>query len=113
MTARSASPLARGPVVLIAEISPAPERDEEIIAALAEGVERVHGEDPGCLVYALHRDGDRLVMIEKWADEETFTRHRISAAVDALSGALEGLLAEETVLRILAPLPLGLAQGRL
>lgn len=101
-------------VVVIAGITPKPGHLQQVISAFAAGIGRVHRQDVGCDLYALHEDGDRLVMIEKWSSRAAFEAHMDGQAVADLAASLHGLLAEDSVPRLLRPLPHGEdAQGRL
>ena len=52
-------------VVVVATIHPRRNCRDQVIAALEKAVIRVHAEDSGCELYALHENDDQLVMIEK------------------------------------------------
>lgn len=94
-------------VVVVATIHPLPEHREEIIALFEKTIARVHAEDKGCELYAMHQDADTLVMIEKWTSAEALEAHSTSAAMNDMNPAVEGKLAERTQLRIYAPHPAG------
>ncbi|HEX8489158.1 MAG TPA: putative quinol monooxygenase [Propionibacteriaceae bacterium] len=102
------------PVVVTAVFTPRPETFDEVTAALSRAIAEVH-EEPGCLLYAIHRDpDDRIVMIEKWASVESLDAHGTAPAVERLGASLEGLLAEPTVVTRMTPIPAGTeAQGQL
>lgn len=101
-------------VVVVATIQPRSGCRDQVIAALEDAVIRVHAEDGGCELYALHEDGDRLVMIEKWDSPEALTAHGRGAAFTELAGRLEGSLETALDVRVLTPRPVGTqAQGRL
>jgi quinol monooxygenase YgiN len=94
-------------VVVVATISPKPEHADEVRQALLEAVPEVHGE-PGCERYSLHegREGD-LVMVEKWESPEALAEHGKAAALQALSGKLEGKLIGAPSVTVLDALPAG------
>ena len=77
-------------------------------------VEQVHGED-GCELYALHRDDDRLVMIERWASPAALQTHSTaSPALQKLNADLDGKLAAPLDVVVLEPVLGGdLAKGQL
>jgi len=101
-------------VVVVATIQPQSGRRDQVIAALEDAVARVHAEDPGCDLYALHENGDQLVMIEKWASAEALTAHSQSAAFTELAGRLEGNLESGLDIQVLTPRPAGTqVQGQL
>jgi quinol monooxygenase YgiN len=101
-------------VVVVATIQPRSGRRDQVIAALEDAVARVHAEDAGCSLYALHENGDQLVMIEKWASAEDLTAHSRSAAFTELAARLEGNLDTDLDVQVLTPHPAGTqAQGQL
>jgi quinol monooxygenase YgiN len=101
-------------VVVVATIVPLAEHRAEVIAALETTIARVHAEDEGCLLYALHEGPDRLVMIEKWTSAGALASHGRGAAIAELNKALNGKVAGRSDLQILEPHPAGTAgQGTL
>jgi quinol monooxygenase YgiN len=94
-------------VVVVATIRPIPEHRAEVIAALEAVIARVHAEDEGCLLYALHEGADRLVMIEKWSSAEALGQHGRGPALVQLNKALDGLTEGETDVQVLQPHPAG------
>lgn len=97
-------------VVVVATIYPLAEHRAEVLEALAAAIARVHAEDAGCELYALHEGDDRLVMLEKWTSAGALATHSKAAALDELNGRLDGKLAGPTDVRILRPYPAGTAQ---
>jgi quinol monooxygenase YgiN len=95
------------PVVVVATIRPLPERRAEVIAALEAVIARVHAEDEGCLLYALHEGKDRLVMVEKWSSPDALARHGRGAAIAELAQRLDGLVDGAGDIQVLQPLPAG------
>ncbi len=95
------------PVVVTAVFVPSPGKYEEVVQALEPAIAAVH-EEPGCLLYAIHRDpDDTIVMIEKWESEELLDAHGSGPAVAALNASLEGKLAKPVEVTRLVPLPAG------
>jgi quinol monooxygenase YgiN len=77
---------------LVATITAQPGHRDAVIAALQQAVASVQGED-GCEHYALHQDidhPDRLVMLERWRDEDAIAAHGKAPALQALLQALDG-----------------------
>jgi len=72
-------------------------------------VARVHAEDEGCELYALHENDDRFVMLEKWASPEALAAHARSPAFAELASRLEGKLDAELDVQVLQPRPAGTA----
>ena len=101
-------------VVVVATIRPRSGCRDQVTAALEKAVARVHADDPGCELYALHENDDRLVMIEKWASEEALSAHARGAAFAELAGRLEDNLEAALDVQLLSPHPMGTdKQGRL
>lgn len=96
-------------VIVVATAFPIPEHKDEVIAAFEAAIARVHAEEPGCELYALHEGRDRLVMIEKYASEDAVAEHRKGAGLAGLIAALEGKLSSPMDVQILAPHPAGTA----
>jgi len=94
------------PIVVVATITPKPEHTDEVAAAFAEIIPQVHAED-GCELYALHRAGDQLIMIERWASPEALDQHGKGAALAALNPALRGKVTGPAQIVVSHPLPAG------
>ena len=96
-------------IVAIATLTPLPGKVEELVAAMTDLVEKVHANEEGCLLYALHRhpDGQRLVMVEKYTGPDAVKAHRASEHFKAAGAALAGLLAGPPEVLALEPVPLG------
>jgi quinol monooxygenase YgiN len=97
-------------LVVVATLFPHAEHREEVVAAIAEAIARVHAEDAGCQLYALHEGADRLVMIEKWDSEELLNAHLKAPALAELGDRLSGKLASPTDIQLLRPHPAGTPQ---
>ena len=93
-------------VVVTATVHPAEGRLEEVLGIFARHVGAVH-QEPGCELYALHVQGDALVVVEKWADAELLRRHSEGAVLVQLNQELAGLLAAPAEVLVLAPHPAG------
>ncbi len=97
-------------VIVVATAYPAPEHKAEVIAAFEAAIDRVHREEPGCELYALHEGPDgRLVMIEKYASQDAVEQHIKGAGLAGLRAALEGKLAAPMDVQALVPHPAGTA----
>ena len=89
-------------VVVVATISPKPDHVDAVREALLAAVPLVHAE-PGCELYALHEDGGRFVMVERWESPEALKVHGKAEALTTLGGHLAGKLqAAPDVLRLTA-----------
>ncbi|HET9690237.1 MAG TPA: putative quinol monooxygenase [Acidimicrobiales bacterium] len=92
--------------VLVATITPKPDKVDEVVAAFREAVAEVHGEE-GCELYALHRSGDKLVMVEKWASDDALRAHSTGEPYRALGKKLRDLVEGRPELMVLEPVPAG------
>lgn len=97
-------------VVVVATVHPLPEHRAEIVALFEKTIARVHAEDDGCELYALHEDADTLVMIEKWSSAEALEAHSTNAAMTEMNPAVEGKLAARTQVKVYTPHPAGSAE---
>lgn len=95
------------PVVVVATLRPLPDHRAEVIAVLEAVIARVHAEDEGCLLYALHEGPDRLVMVEQWSTAEALARHGRGGAIAELGKRLNGLVEGATEVQVLQPHPAG------
>lgn len=80
------------PIEIVATITAQPGHRDAVIAALRQAVAAVQGED-GCEHYALHQDidhPDRLVMLERWRDEDAIAAHGKAPGLQALLRAIDG-----------------------
>jgi quinol monooxygenase YgiN len=101
-------------VIVIATVVPKAEHRGEVIAAFEAAVARVHAEDPGCEMYALHEAPDELVMIEKWTDRDALDAHGSAEAVTELNRAVAGKLQLPVTVATYTPRPAGTTtQGQL
>ena len=91
--------------VVVATIRPQGGCRDQVVAALENAVTRVHAEDGGCELCALHENDDLLVMIEKWTTPEALAAHTRSAAFAELAGRLKGNLDSDLDVQVLAPAP--------
>jgi quinol monooxygenase YgiN len=96
-------------VIVVATIRPLPDCREAVVAALETAIARVHQDDEGCELYALHEATDRLVVIEKWTSEDALAAHAKGPATTELGAALHGKLDGSVVLQLLEPRPAGSA----
>ena len=95
-------------IIVVATAFPVPEHREEVIAAFEAAEEKVHTEEDGCELYALHEGPDgRLVMIEKYASDEAVAVHRAGAGLAGLREALKGKLSAPLDVQVLTPHPAG------
>lgn len=95
--------------VVVATVVPLPGQREALVAAFEKAIPLVHAER-GCERYALHESADKLVMIERWADDEAIQGHLHGAAFQELHAALEGKIEGDLQVMVLAPHPAGTAE---
>ncbi len=101
-------------VVVVATVYPMAEHRDEVVRAMVQAIERVHAEDEGCELYALHEGQDRLVMIEKWASAEALGAHGQSPALAELQPLIADKVVGEFDVQVLHPHPAGMdEQGAL
>jgi quinol monooxygenase YgiN len=100
-------------VVVVATVHPKPEALDQVVDLFEKTIARVHQEDAGCELYAMHTEADTIVMIEKWADADAHNAHLVSPAMNEMNAAVEELLAEKTVISVLQPHPAGDEKGAL
>jgi quinol monooxygenase YgiN len=94
-------------IVVVASIYPRPECRAEVIEIFEQTIAKVHADDQGCEVYALHEGDDRLVMIEKWASAGDLAVHSGGEALAALRTRLAGKLQGDLEVHRLHPHPAG------
>lgn len=94
-------------VIVVATVVPAAGQRDGVIAALEATISRVHAEEPGTELYALHEGKEKLVMIEKYASQEAFAAHGQGGALAELSAALKGKLERDLDVQVLTPHPAG------
>lgn len=101
-------------VIVVAFVEPKAADLDEVREVMRGVIARVHDEDEGCLLYALHDSGNRLVMIEKWRDAAALAAHGSSAASAEFGKALQGRLERAPeVLRLSAVHAGTVTQGQL
>jgi quinol monooxygenase YgiN len=101
-------------VVVVATIIPLPEHRDVVRAALSHAIGRVHAEDTGCLLYALHESETGFCMLEKWATAGDLETHGAGAAITELNQALRDTLAGAPDVQVFTAIAAGTEkQGRL
>jgi quinol monooxygenase YgiN len=101
-------------VVVVATLQPKPGERQFLIDAFATVAPRVHAEDEGCLLYALHDVGEPdgpLVIIEKWASAESLAKHSRSPAMLELGKTFAGKLETAPVVVRATPVPVEGSKG--
>jgi quinol monooxygenase YgiN len=93
-------------VVVVATITPSEGHYDEVRQVLLDAIPKVH-QEAGCELYSLHEDGERLVMIEKWASAEALDTHSNGEALRDAGRAMAGKLAGKLDVRSLSAVPAG------
>jgi quinol monooxygenase YgiN len=65
-------------ILIVGTIEIEPERRAALLEAVRPYVAATRAEEPGCLDYAFMLDtvdDDRIVVVERWADEQTLAAH--------------------------------------
>jgi quinol monooxygenase YgiN len=65
-------------ILIVGTIEVDPQRRAALLTAVRPYVQRTRSEEPGCLDYAFTADtvdDDRIVVVERWADEESLAAH--------------------------------------
>jgi quinol monooxygenase YgiN len=93
-------------ILIVATISPKPDRADAVREAFTAAIPKVH-EEPGCELYALHEDGYGFVMIERWATQEDLKAHGAGETFNQLSEAVKDDLTEPLGIRLLTSVPAG------
>jgi quinol monooxygenase YgiN len=82
-------------MVVVAKIKVKPGHETEAETAFRTQIDFVTREEPGTLLYVLHRGRKQrstFLFYEKYADAEAFDRHGKTSAIQALFKAIQGLL---------------------
>ncbi|HEX8121096.1 MAG TPA: putative quinol monooxygenase [Solirubrobacteraceae bacterium] len=82
-------------VIVIARVTPRPDRQDELLALLEE-VQEASRRDDGCLNYGYYQeivDRTKYVAVEEWRDEEALAAHLRQPHVAKLIAALGDSLA--------------------
>ncbi|AHH19616.1 putative antibiotic biosynthesis monooxygenase [Nocardia nova SH22a] len=92
--------------MIVATITPKPDKFDEVAEVLTRLIPDVHNED-GCELYALHKTNDRFVFVEKWRDMAALGAHGGGPSMKALNEGLKGLVAGPPDIQILEAVPAG------
>jgi quinol monooxygenase YgiN len=93
-------------LVVTALITPKPGRLQDVVAAFREVSPLVY-EEWGCELYATHTDGEVVVMVERWTNEQSLDAHAKGAALVRLDQLLGDALAAPTKVWKLHNVPIG------
>jgi quinol monooxygenase YgiN len=99
--------MAPKPIVVTAVFWPRDGMRDDLILELQHSIAEVHIED-GCILYAMHEAPDgTIVMIEKWASDESLAAHAEGEPVARMRSAIDDLLAAPVVVTKLQPIAAG------
>ena len=98
------------PTVVVAIMKVMSQKRNEVRAALLKQVERVHQEEPDAELFAAFEATDGFVLIEKWGDPESLSRHASGGALAEYRTVLDPALVQPLEIEILKPLPAGDSQ---
>lgn len=93
-------------VVVVAVLTPQPGRIQEILDAFAVVSPKVH-EEPGCELYALHHDAEKVIMVERWSSRGDLDAHSAGQPLVELNALLGDALATPPDVSVLENVPLG------
>jgi quinol monooxygenase YgiN len=93
-------------VIVVATITPLPGRTQHVLDSFATVLPLVHAE-PGCELYAIHTDGERVIMVERWASREDLDAHSNGEALVQLGALNADALAGPPEVRVLDNVPAG------
>jgi quinol monooxygenase YgiN len=102
-------------VMLMARLQAKPHQGDALEKELKALAEEVIREEPGCILYAFHRDNcdsTVFVSIERFVSQQAFDLHLLSTHLKKHSSRMKELLVEEPTLTFLTPIGSG-QKGRL
>ena len=92
-------------VVVVAVLTPKPDRRDEVRAALVEAVAATH-QEPGCELYSLNENDETFVFVERWASQEALDAHLAGPVLQKLGAVFADAIVDSNV-QILSPVAAG------
>ncbi|MET8957005.1 putative quinol monooxygenase [Streptomyces sp. NPDC004393] len=92
--------------VVIARLIPAPGQTQNVLDVYRDLAPLVH-QEPGCELFALHSDGENVILVERWLTPDDFQAHLASSNLQRIRDALKPLLAAPTEIWPVESVPLG------
>jgi quinol monooxygenase YgiN len=92
--------------IVVARLYPKPSRLQEVIDVYAPIVPLVH-QEPGCELFALHTDGETVLVVEKWATPADLHAHAAGPAYAQIRAGIGDLVEHAADVWVLNPLPFG------
>lgn len=93
-------------VVVVATITPKDGQLDDVVDAFRQKVPDVHNE-AGCLLYALHRAKDKIVVVERWESPDALAAHGKGETMAAINAALKGKVAGPPQIVVSEAVPAG------
>jgi quinol monooxygenase YgiN len=93
-------------VVVVATITPKDGLLDEVVEVFRQKIPEVHNEE-GCLLYALHRSKDKIVMVERWETPEALGAHGKGATMASINAGLKGKVAGPPDIVVTEAVPAG------
>ncbi|MEV7279253.1 putative quinol monooxygenase [Streptomyces sp. NPDC093111] len=92
--------------VVIATILTKPGHRDDVLNVFTKHIPDVHAE-PGCQMYAAHAGVDRVVVVEKWADQTSLDAHSQGPVLAAIADEITDHLDAPLDIAITEPVPAG------
>ncbi|MGL6235348.1 MAG: putative quinol monooxygenase [Segniliparus sp.] len=92
-------------IVVVAVLTPKPERRDEVRAALLEAVAATH-QEPGCELYSLNENEAAFVFVERWASREELEAHLAGPVLHKLRPLFDDAILDSNV-QLLKPVEAG------
>ncbi|MEU9545610.1 putative quinol monooxygenase [Streptomyces mirabilis] len=93
-------------VVIVVSFKPDPTHRDELIAAIDRAARVFHTEH-GCERFTLSANDQRIVLIEKWADQQALQAHQGTTRLHELFAEIDGMVIGNPDIQILTPHSLG------
>jgi quinol monooxygenase YgiN len=93
-------------VIVIATLTPKPDRVQDALNAFAGASPLVHRE-VGCELYALHTDQTKLIVVERWRTADDLAAHAAGAATAELNRLMGDALSTAPEITVTANVPIG------
>jgi len=93
-------------VVVVAVITPLDGHIQNVVDAFTLVSPKVQSE-PGCELYALHLDAEKVIMVERWATAADLATHAAGTPIGELNALLADHVDGPTDVSVLENVPLG------
>jgi len=92
--------------IVVARVYPKPGRLHEVIGVYAGVVPLVY-QEPGCELFALHTDGEIVLVVERWAAPADLQGHAAGPAYAQIRAGISDLVDHAADVWVLDTLPFG------